>query len=129
VSGDTGGRVVPSPNPGRLLTTQELERRIAALPHPKVDVEFIRSQVASVAYHRHKTLTVAFVELHNGFIVTGESACADERNYRQDIGQQLAYQDAERKLWPLFGFDLRRQLHARAVDQFNEEIAGLESQP
>lgn len=56
-------------------------------------------------------LTMCVLVLQNGFTVTGESACADPRNFDAEIGKRVARQNAINKIWPLMGYELRSQLH------------------
>src|SRR5690606_2187974 len=51
----------------------------------------------------------------------GESARVDPANFDAQIGQALAYDDAFRKLWPLFGFALTER--RRATAGFDEALA------
>jgi hypothetical protein len=60
-------------------------------------------------------LTICVLVLHNGFTVTGTSACASPENFDANIGRRLARADAERQLWPLLGYALRDRLHAQAL--------------
>jgi len=60
-------------------------------------------------------LTFCVLVLKNGFTVTGESACASPENFDADIGRQIARRNAEAKIWPLMGYELRSQLHAQRV--------------
>jgi len=60
-----------------------------------------------------RLLTFCILALRNGFTVTGESACASPENFDPEIGRKVARQAARDKLWPLLGFRLRDQLHAR----------------
>lgn len=55
-------------------------------------------------------LTFCVLVLQNGFTVTGQSACADPRNYQKDIGDRLAKKDAVGKIWPLLGYELKTEL-------------------
>ena len=55
-------------------------------------------------------LTFCVLVLKNGYVVTGESACADPANYNEEIGRRLARENAERKIWPLMGYALRNEL-------------------
>lgn len=50
------------------------------------------------------TVTHCRIILDNGFSVSGESACVNAENYNQEIGERIAYNNAFRQLWPLFGF-------------------------
>jgi hypothetical protein len=57
-------------------------------------------------------LTFCVLTLQNGFTVTGESACASPENFDADIGRKIARQNAEQKIWPLMGYELRTKLAA-----------------
>ena len=57
-------------------------------------------------------LTFCVLVLRNGFTVTGESACASPENFDAEIGRKLARQNAEQKIWPLMGYELRSKLAA-----------------
>lgn len=59
-------------------------------------------------------LTFCVLVLRNGFIVTGESACASPENFDAEIGRNIARQNAVQKVWPLLGFLLKEQLHQEA---------------
>lgn len=56
-------------------------------------------------------LTFCVLVLKNGFTVTGESACASPENFDADIGRKIARQNAEQKIWPLMGYELKQRLH------------------
>jgi hypothetical protein len=55
-------------------------------------------------------LSVCILTMDNGFTVIGKAAPASAKNFNQDYGHQLAYEDAIRQLWPLMGFELRSKL-------------------
>lgn len=55
-------------------------------------------------------LTFCIIVLKNGFVVTGESACAAPENYNKEIGERLAYQQAFNKIWMLMGYELKTKL-------------------
>ena len=59
-----------------------------------------------------KLLTFCVLVLRNGFTVTGESACASPENFDAEIGRKIARQNAEQKVWPLMGYELRSKLAA-----------------
>lgn len=59
-------------------------------------------------------LTFCVLTLRNGFTVTGESACASPENFDAEVGRKIARQNAEQKIWPLLGFQLKQQLHERS---------------
>lgn len=60
-----------------------------------------------------KLLTFCAPILHNGFTVTGESACASPENFDEEIGRKIARQNAVNKIWPLMGYELRSKLAAQ----------------
>lgn len=64
------------------------------------------------SYQPLELLTFCVLVLHNGFTVTGESACASPENFDAEIGRDIARQNAVQKVWPLMGYSLRNQLHA-----------------
>lgn len=55
-------------------------------------------------------LTFCVLVLHNGFTVTGESACASPENFDAELGRKIARRNAEAKIWPLLGYELRSKL-------------------
>ena len=57
-----------------------------------------------------KTLTFCVLVLRNGFMVTGESACASPENFDAEIGRKIARANAEQRIWPLMGYALKEQL-------------------
>lgn len=56
-------------------------------------------------------LTFCVLVLRNGFTVTGESACASPENFDPVIGQKVARQNAEQKIWMLEGYLLKESLY------------------
>lgn len=56
-------------------------------------------------------LTFCVLVLRNGFTVTGESACASPENFDAEIGKKIARANAEQKIWPLLGYQLKQNLH------------------
>jgi hypothetical protein len=96
------------------MTQDELNQALAASPSPdRVTPEYLRSRIANQTFTHIGLLTICVLTLDNGFMVTGESACADPANYRADIGEKIAYDMAERKIWPLLGFALKEAMAAR----------------
>ena len=55
-------------------------------------------------------LTICVLVLENGFMVVGTSACASPENFREEIGKQLAFEDAREKIWQLEGYLLKEKL-------------------
>jgi hypothetical protein len=55
------------------------------------------------------TLTICVLTLVNGFTVTGESACIDPKMFNKAIGEQIAFNNALEKIWPLEGYLLQQR--------------------
>lgn len=97
-----------------MMTPAELDAAIAAMPGEKVTRDYIKGRIVSQMFFRvGETVTMCNIALDNGYSVRGESACVDPVNFNQEIGQQLAFEDAFRKLWPLYGFLLAESRLAR----------------
>lgn len=62
-------------------------------------------------------LTFCVLILKNGFTVTGESACASPENFDEEIGRKIARQNAEQKIWPLMGYELKQRLAQSGAGQ------------
>ena len=97
-----------------MLTSEALVAAIEGLPGERVTKEYIESRIERVHHRRlGTTLTHTTIHLDNGYTVSGESACVDPLNYRAEIGERIAYDQAFAKLWPLFGFLLAEARHRR----------------
>lgn len=59
-----------------------------------------------------KCLTLCVLVLKNGYVVTGESACASPANFDAEIGRKIARDNARNKIWALEGYLLRSKLAA-----------------
>lgn len=57
-----------------------------------------------------KCLTICVLVLKNGFMVTGESACASPANFDAEIGRKIARDNARNKIWALEGYLLKSKL-------------------
>lgn len=77
---------------------------------PRVTLQDVKDFIIGEHFMQHETLTICVLKLANGFTVTGESACADLKNFNQEIGQRLAKENATNKVWPLLGFELRSKI-------------------
>jgi len=115
----------------KAVTEQELSERTSA---PRVTEKDLKDNIEHVtyftaaegslgarpavsAYSPLNTLTFCVIVLKNGFTVTGESACASPENYRKDIGERIAFENAVGKIWPLMGYALRERLAATRSGQ------------
>ncbi len=99
-----------------LITNEKLEELLAASPAERVTPEYIKSRIAATTFTRiGETVTHCRIVLDNGFSVSGESACVNPENYNQQIGEKIAYDNAFRQLWPLFGFLLAEKNKLKAA--------------
>lgn len=62
--------------------------------------EYLTKLVKRLSIHHvtDTTCTIAVLVLHTGFVVIGKSACTSSENFNQDIGNEMALDDAFRKL-------------------------------
>jgi hypothetical protein len=99
-----------------LITNEKLEELLAASPAERVTPEYMKSRIASTDFTRiGATVTHCRIVLDNGYSVSGESACVNPENYNQQIGEKIAYDNAFRQLWPLFGFLLAEKNKLKAA--------------
>lgn len=104
------------------VTEQELKAKSTAI---RVTADALADNIATINYlnvgealdaegqpvpENTKLLTICVLTLRNGFVVTGESACASPENFDRDIGQRIALENAKNKIWPLMGYELRSHL-------------------
>lgn len=118
--------------------TDEIEQEIQAkgLTAPRITPEDVEANIVSEHYFTaghgimgnpiastkglcvaHDLLTFCVLVLKNGFTVTGESACASPENFDAEIGKKIARQNAEQKIWPLMGYELKQRLAQSTADQ------------
>lgn len=90
------------------VTQKELEANIACVNYLNVGKAICALNQPD--HESHHLLTICVIVLRNGFIVTGESACASPENYQKDIGERIAFENAKQKIWPLMGYALRDHL-------------------
>ena len=94
-----------------LMTDAERDEALAHRPSPNhVTLDSIKAKVRDTKYVVDGVLTIAMVTMENGYMVTGQSACADPANYDAALGEKIAYDDAVKKVWPLEGYLLRQRL-------------------
>lgn len=105
------------------VTEQEL---IASATAPRVTAEGLEANIKHEYYFNAKNaieaagfggvpedvgvLTFCVLVLQNGYTVTGQSACADPKNYNKEIGERLALSDAKNKIWALMGYELKTEV-------------------
>lgn len=92
------------------MTDQGIESEIQekGLTAKRVTLELLNAAIQDEEYYQPggKKVTVCYLTMENGFIVTGESAPVSEANFDAELGKKIARQNAVDKLWPLMGFHL-----------------------
>lgn len=85
-------------------------------PH-RVSLESIQEKISQIEFHHPHLcphMTVAYVQMDNGFVVIGESAPADPENFDRALGEKFAVENAIRKIWPLEGYVLCERMAEEA---------------
>lgn len=74
--------------------------------------EKVLAKVKNAQYHQFPgtTVTVACLELENGYCVTGQSACAIPAEFDEQKGKDYAFEDALKKVWDLEAYDFKSRL-------------------
>lgn len=91
----------------------QIEQKIKdkGLNAPRLNPEHINSTIESEEYHIFApAMTVCCLTLKNGFQVIGQSAAASPENFDEDIGREIAFNNARQKIWELEGYLLRQKL-------------------
>lgn len=91
-----------------LEVSDRLSAEVQKTPN-RVSLASIKDKIASVEYYNPPIaphMTVAFVEMSNGFILVGKSAPADSDNYNKELGEKFAFEDAVRQAWPLEAYNM-----------------------
>lgn len=91
----------------------------------------LENQIAKIEYQRFgETGMLAIFILQNGYTVTGESGCIDPAIFNEEIGKQIAYDNAFDKLWQILGYGVRQKWHEETqltwLDRVRIELAELD---
>lgn len=70
----------------------------------------ICSSKTGIEWDSLSLLTFCILVLKNGYVVTGESACASAENFDAELGRKIARQNAVAKVWPLMGYWLKQRI-------------------
>lgn len=96
------------------LNPAHIDAQIVAEYWGRASDLFGRANATAPIHDSLKCLTIYTMVLKNGFIVTGESACASPENYDAELGRKIARDNARAKIWALEGYLLRSKLAAAA---------------
>lgn len=91
----------------------ELKIQDKGLNAPRIAPQQLLDVIVKEQYHVFEgtQFTVCLLTLKNGFNVEGVSACASPENFDADIGKEIAFKDAMRKIWGLEGYLLKQKLY------------------
>lgn len=109
-----------------LVNDTKLGELLAASPAPRITKEGIKGRISNVDFTKMgQTITHCRITVDNGFSVSGESACVNPENYKKEIGERIAYDNAFEKLWALYGFLLAEDnLRARTQEDDEKTAVG-----
>jgi hypothetical protein len=87
----------------------------------KLTPEDIDAQIMFVDYHTFEDtcLTVCCITLKNGYNVIGKSGCIDPEAFDEQIGRQIARENAVQEIWQLEGYLLKECIYQEALDKAN----------
>lgn len=92
------------------ITPEDIEDRIVAEHYFSAADGVLGAHGTPIEEERLHMLTICVLQLDNGFLVTGESACVSSGNFDPEMGREIARKKAFDKLWPLMGFALTESL-------------------
>lgn len=95
------------------LDASEAASAAVAKTSNRVSLASMKDKIAERTFIRpdiEPTMTLCLVKMTNGFVVVGKSAPADPANFNAELGEQFAFEDCIRQLWPLEGYALRERL-------------------
>ena len=95
----------------------EAEIQKKGLNAPRLTPNDISNAIAAIQFYVFPgtVLTVCALTLKNGFNVVGKSAPASPENFDEELGRNIALEDARRQIWALEGYRLRSELAAAAA--------------
>lgn len=85
---------------------KQLEVAAVAEIGNRVTEESINAKIKDITTYRlpDTTMTVAVLTLENGWVQEGFSACVDPANFDEQVGKEMAINNAYEKIWPLEGY-------------------------
>lgn len=94
-------------------TTEQMSKDLNC-DAPRVSLELIKERIAEVDYQTVRIagqkMMFCGIKMDNGFVVVGSPAtCVDEDNWRDEIGQQVSYDNSFREIWKLEGYRMKSE--------------------
>jgi hypothetical protein len=98
------------------MNEQAVEQKIQdkGLTAPQLTPAIIDGLIVREDYHIFEgtTTTVCCLVLQNGYTVIGKSACVSPENFNEEIGREVAREEARRQIWDVAVYALRERLAA-----------------
>jgi hypothetical protein len=88
----------------------EAEELLKTCAEPRVTEQSINKKIAAIDYLYHSTTTICVITMENGFKFIGTSTPAASANYRMELGQKYAFDNAFKQIWSHEGYLLRENL-------------------
>lgn len=92
---------------------KEIEKKIRAkgLNAPRLTPEDVYSKIKGKTFTNLPSgkCVICEITLMNGYTVRGEAACVSPENFNQEIGNEVAFEDARDKIWQLEGYLLQNK--------------------
>jgi hypothetical protein len=92
------------------LTPQHISDQIVSEYSVRASDAFKSCPMSAATERALSCMTICVIVLKNGFVLTGESACASPENFDPEIGHKIARDNARNKIWALEGYALRSRL-------------------
>ncbi|EMR2651352.1 TPA: hypothetical protein ME558_003575 [Klebsiella pneumoniae] len=101
------------------MSDKDIEQQIKSkgLTAARVTLDDFKENIVNTEIVKHvsvsgQVLRWAVLTTKNGFAVTGRPSCsASSENDNNEIGEQIAIENAENELWPLMGYALKERQH------------------
>lgn len=93
-----------------------LNEAVAGLTGPHITADEVNAEIKHITWHVTPAglTTICEITLRCGFTVRGEASVMRKENFKFEIGRELSYQDAWKKIWPLLAYRLAANLHETA---------------
>jgi hypothetical protein len=123
----------PAPSIGADDAAIEKEIQAKGLNAPRLTPDRISGVIAKEDYIvlDGTTMTICWLTLKNGYIVTGESAAASKENFDPEIGRKIARTKAVDKIWALEGYLLKQKIYdqLRTLGEDDSDIQAAQGFP
>lgn len=93
-----------------MLTEAQRNRILDTCEAPRITEASIKENIHDFRFYLDGYTTICVIEMRNGFKFIGHSTPAHPENYRSELGEQYAYDNAFKQIWSHMGFLLRDQI-------------------